>query len=112
MLYKDKLYAGGLLDRDAELIQRTLWAFPEVDKLVLYGSRAKGNFMRSSDVDLAIYGKDVTERLSWQFQNVLFEGLSLFRLVDVVAPDHLPNPRLVEEIEKYGVVLYEKERNE
>src|SRR6187402_2450623 len=110
MLYKDKLYKGGLEDRDAELIQRTLWAFPEVEKLVLYGSRAKGKFFRSSDVDLAIYGKEVTERMSWQFQNVLFDGLSLFRFVDVVAPAHLPNPRLVEEIEKYGVVLYERDK--
>ena len=108
MLYKEKLYNGGLEDRDAELLQRTLWAFPEVEKLVLYGSRAKGNFFRSSDVDLAIYGKGVTERMSWQFKGVLYEGLSLFRRVDVVAPDHLPNPRLVQEIEKYGVVLYDK----
>ncbi len=109
MLYYDVIQRSGLEKRDAEIIQRALWAFPEVERLILYGSRAKGTFDRRSDVDLALYGPRVTEYISARFSDVLTDGLNLFRRVDVVSPAHLHNPRLVEEIEKYGVVIYEKD---
>ena len=109
MIFNNTIASAGLKEGDSILLMRALWAFPEVEKLVLYGSRAKGRFDRLSDIDLALYGQDVTERIAARFKDVLVDGLNLGYEVDVVAPDHLPNPRLVEEIEKYGVVLYEKE---
>ena len=109
MLYFDIIQSGGLERRDADILQRALWAFPEVERLVLYGSRAKGRFDTRSDVDLALYGEAVTDYIAARFADVLMDGLNIFRKVDVVAPAHLPNPRLVDEIEKFGVVLYEKE---
>ena len=109
MLYYATIQNSGLVDRDAHILQRALWAFPEVEKLVLYGSRAKGNFDTRSDVDLALYGAEVTDYIAARFADVLTDGLNLFRRVDVVSPAHLLNPRLVEEIEKHGVVIYEKD---
>jgi len=32
----------------------------EIKKVVLFGSRARGDYHRSSDIDLAVYGGDVT----------------------------------------------------
>lgn len=31
-----------------------------IEKIVLFGSRARGDYHRSSDIDLAVYGGDVT----------------------------------------------------
>ena len=37
--------------------------FPAVEKAVLYGSRAKGNFKPGSDIDLTLYGEALTSDL-------------------------------------------------
>ena len=38
-------------------------AHPEIEKAVLYGSRAKGNFKPGSDIDLTLYGSGLTHAL-------------------------------------------------
>jgi predicted nucleotidyltransferase len=43
----------GLLDRDMEAIAAVLSQEPRVEKAIIFGSRAKGNFRNGSDVDLA-----------------------------------------------------------
>ena len=40
-------------------IHGVLSRHPEVERAVLYGSRAKGNYKNGSDIDLTLHGKDV-----------------------------------------------------
>jgi uncharacterized protein len=35
-------------------------AHPRIEQVIIYGSRAKGNFRHGSDIDLTIIGEDVT----------------------------------------------------
>lgn len=42
----------GLKKQDFERIKNIFSSFPEVDKAILYGSRAKGNFKPTSDIDM------------------------------------------------------------
>jgi len=53
----------GLADRGVAQIYRVLSQFPEVEKGVLYGSRAKGNFKRGSDIDLTLHGRLLDSRI-------------------------------------------------
>ena len=50
----------GLKDSDLTCIVESIKRFHDIDEVVLFGSRAKGNFKKGSDVDLAIRGEKIT----------------------------------------------------
>mgnify|MGYP003590826870 FL=1 len=52
--------AYGLRDSDLTYMRSVLDRFPEVRKAVIFGSRAKGNYKPGSDVDIAVFGEDVS----------------------------------------------------
>ena len=87
---------------------RTVFSFhSEVQKAVLYGSRAKGNFKTGSDIDLTMYGDDLSHSLLLKILDELDElllpwmiDLSIFRQID--------NASLREHIERVGMVFYER----
>ena len=53
----------GLPESDLEYLINTIKQFPEIDKAVIFGSRAMGNFKKGSDVDIALLGKIKEETL-------------------------------------------------
>lgn len=77
----------------------------EAKKVVLFGSRARKTNHPKSDIDLAVYGCDRFEELVFQLNEDLWSLLEL-DIINMDAP-HL-SKELVEEIEKDGVVIYEK----
>ncbi|MBI4793678.1 MAG: nucleotidyltransferase domain-containing protein, partial [Deltaproteobacteria bacterium] len=50
----------GLSDAIIARICAVFARFPAIEKAVLYGSRAKGNYKPGSDIDLTIYGENLT----------------------------------------------------
>jgi predicted nucleotidyltransferase len=50
----------GLEENDINIICSYLSKYPEIEKATIFGSRAKGNFKKGSDVDIALYGRKVT----------------------------------------------------
>lgn len=63
----------GLNEKDIETIIEILRKAPEVESAVLFGSRAKGNFKRGSDVDLAIQGNLANTQIASAISGVLNE---------------------------------------
>jgi len=97
----------GLKKKHLREIVKILASFPEVERAVLFGSRAKGNYRRSSDIDIAVYGKEIS------FHTILllkgaFEESYLPFFVDVVNGENLKDEEFKKEIEKYGKVIYRK----
>ncbi len=74
-----------------------------VKKIVLFGSRARGNNTERSDVDLAVYGGDF-DSFYWNIQ----ENVHSLLMFDLVNVDEGISRDLEEEIERDGIVLYEK----
>lgn len=74
-----------------------------VEKVILYGSRARGDFKERSDIDLAFYGGD-----SSRFILDVDEETSTLLEFDIVDLQKPIQPELLESIEKDGVVIYEK----
>lgn len=72
-------------------------------KVLLFGSRARGDFRRESDIDLAVSG-DNAERFLLDAE----ETTSTLLKYDVVNMDHPLRPELVKSIEREGKVLFEK----
>lgn len=79
----------------------------EPKKLVLFGSRAKGDATRTSDIDLAVFGTDWTDQDINKAHSLLEETVKTPLKFDLVHFDTLGNPRLRENIQKTGRVLYE-----
>lgn len=74
-----------------------------VKKVILFGSRAKGTNTDRSDVDIAVYGGDF-DSFYWDIKEKAHSLLSF----DVVDADRGISDDLKEEIERYGIVIYEK----
>ncbi len=71
-------------------------------KLVLYGSRATGNFKSTSDIDLAVDCEGEIGPLE-----IYLSELDTLLKFDIVHLKRLPEP-LLSEILKHGRVIYEK----
>lgn len=77
----------------------------QAKKVVLFGSRARGTHQEKSDIDLAIYGCREFDKLKDKLDEELWSLLEL----DVVNMDAVyVSEELKQEIERDGVVLYEK----
>lgn len=96
----------GLSASNGNCILDILSRFSEVQEVVLFGSRAKGNYKPGSDIDLAAKGditKDVLSALL-----AAFEGSLLPYFVDVVVYGHLKNEALKEHIDRVGETIYRR----
>ena len=77
---------------------------PEVQRAVLFGSRAKGSARPNSDIDLALYG-DVPPLVVQSIAHELDE-LPTPYLFDLQAIEGLQNPALLEHIQRVGIEIY------
>lgn len=79
-----------------------------IKKMVLFGSRARGDSHAHSDIDLAVWGiGDACAYLD--FQEAVEEQVLTLLSFDIVDMDSISvSNALREEIDKDGVVLYEK----
>ena len=74
-----------------------------VKKVILFGSRARGDFRRTSDIDLAVSGGDFA-----RFALDVDEETSTLLMFDIVDFDRDMQEELREAIQSEGKVLYEK----
>lgn len=94
----------GLNAKTVELIQNCFGKYPEVSWVKIYGSRAKGNYGRGSDIDLAF---SCSVNYSAKLLGAL-DNLPLPYLFDVTHYESLKNQALKEHIDRIGVLIYEQ----
>ena len=100
----------GLTTTIISAITAPLAACPSVTRLVLFGSRAKGNHKPGSDIDIAVYGSNLTLKDFLDF-SIKIDGLEIAHKVDLVHYQKITDPDLIDHITRVGIVLYEKETN-
>jgi predicted nucleotidyltransferase len=97
----------GLKERDIEKIKSVFCEYPEIDKVILYGSRAKGNYRKNSDIDLSIVGAvNLDKILSIETK---LDDLFLPYEFDLSIFNKIKNIALKEHINRVGLTFYEKE---
>ena len=74
----------------------------DIDKVVLFGSRARGDYKKTSDIDLAVWGGNIPA-----FMLDVDEETSTLLNFDIVNMDRAVQPELRESIAREGVVIYE-----
>jgi predicted nucleotidyltransferase len=75
----------------------------KIQKVILFGSRAKGTNTDRSDIDIAISGGDFDN-----FYADVDEDVETLLMFDVVNLDSKISDELSKEIKKDGVVIYEQ----
>ena len=96
----------GLTPRAVQLLQELLARQPLIHRAIVYGSRAKGNYRRGSDIDLALDAPEM------DFPTFLAlctnaDDLDLPWNMDICLLSHIDNPALREHIARVGKVLWQ-----
>lgn len=74
-----------------------------LDKIILFGSRARGDFKERSDIDIAVSGGDIAA-----FMLDVEEDVNTLLFFDIVNLDGPVENELRDSINKEGVLIYEK----
>ena len=98
----------GLKEATINKIIAVFEKYTQIEKILLYGSRAKGNYRNGSDIDLTLIGDQLNySQLSGIESDI--DDLFLPYSFDISIFKDIDNPDLVEHINRVGVVLYEKD---
>lgn len=99
----------GLNDSDIKKIQTVLNLHQEIEKAILFGSRAKGNYKPASDIDLTLVGDELTLTIQQKIENELDDLLLPYKF-DVSIYHTISSTELVEHIERVGQLFFQKEK--
>lgn len=77
----------------------------KVRKVVLFGSRARGNHTQRSDIDIAVSGGNF-DAFYWDIKENVYSLLTF----DIVNLDSGASDDLKEEIKREGIIIYEETR--
>lgn len=89
-------------------IERILAHNPQVEKAILIGSRAMGNFKPGSDVDIVLSGTGLESQTVHVVADQLNEETNIPYFFDILDLSQLRNSELLRHIEEYGITIYEK----
>lgn len=96
----------GLTQKDVTLMCESFKRFPEIEEVVIFGSRAMGNYKKGSDVDITVKGDKVTYDTVARLNAVLNEELPIPYVIDVLDYGSIKNKALLKHIRIYGKELY------
>ncbi|MGZ9164742.1 MAG: nucleotidyltransferase domain-containing protein [Anaerolineales bacterium] len=100
----------GLPQSAVQKICAVLSRYPQVEKAILYGSRAKGNYKNGSDIDLTLRGgAELTLNVVYKILNDLDE-LLLPYTIDLSLFNNIGDPDVIEHIQRVGVTFYDKSK--
>ena len=96
----------GLETMERDKIIMSIASIDGVDKAVIYGSRAKGNYKPFSDVDISLVGKSLSYSDLLRLHSII-DDLLLPYEIDLNIFDLIQNENLKEHILRCGRVIYE-----
>ncbi|MGQ3891898.1 nucleotidyltransferase family protein [Legionella sp. CNM-4043-24] len=95
----------GLNKAVIDKLQALFATYPQIERVLLFGSRAMGNFRTGSDIDLCIESQslDLTQLL--RIENEIDDLLLPWKF-DLILKSKIDNPALLEHIRDKGIVFY------
>lgn len=99
----------GLDEKTIQAIQGIFARYPQVEHAILYGSRAKGNYHRGSDIDINLVGSALTLSVLFSIENELDDLLLPYK-IDLSIRHTIENPDVLNHIARVGQVFYKSAR--
>ena len=97
----------GLSNPDVLQIQDIFAANPEVQEVILFGSRAMGNHKPGSDIDFVVVSETMTFNGLLELQGRL-DNLGLLYKIDLQDLKKIKDADLLEHISRVGKVFYKR----
>lgn len=98
----------GLNDTTIGRIHGVIARYGQIDKAILYGSRAKGNYRAGSDIDLTLAGgHDLNLTVLYRIMDDI-DDLHLPYTFDISLLHSISDPDVLDHIKRVGKVFYEK----
>ena len=94
----------GLNQKTINKINSVFELHSQIEEVLIYGSRAKGNYREGSDIDITLIGKNI--ELSKINENI--DDLNTPYLFDISIFDKLESKDLIEHINRVGKTFYKK----
>lgn len=96
----------GLSDLTINDLHNVFRRYPNIKKVVIFGSRAKGNYREGSDIDLALIGDNINAaQISDIYMNI--EDLGLLYKVDILDYPKYKDTPIGEHITRVAKPFYE-----
>jgi predicted nucleotidyltransferase len=99
----------GLKESTISRIRSVFSRYPQVERVILYGSRAMGRQRNGSDIDLTMVGDGLTHAVQLKIENELDDLLLPYK-IDLSVLREIDNTSLLDHIERVGVIFYERGR--
>lgn len=99
------LSGSGLMPSDINIITEILAEYPAIQRAVVFGSRAKKNHHRGSDIDVALFGDEITD-ITTEIAGRLNEESPLPYFFDIIDYNTLSHRALREHIDRVGIEFY------
>lgn len=93
-----------------EVIKRIEHLFSKyevIDNVIIYGSRAKGNFREGSDIDLTLKGEGLDSDMLLSIKKEADDLLLPYK-IDLSIYDDISNDELIDHINRVGQPFYQK----
>jgi predicted nucleotidyltransferase len=97
----------GLEENVIEQVNNIFARYLPVKQVIIYGSRAKGNYKTGSDIDLVLKGEGLNLSMIHKIE-LEIDDLFLPYTFDITIFDQISNFDLVEHINRVGLVFYKK----
>ena len=98
----------GLSEKQLDQIIKIISSYQEVEKAILFGSRAIDTYKAASDVDIAIMGEECDLLLAAKIKDHLEEETYLPFFFDIIAYNSIKSPELKEHIQTKGKTLFKR----
>ena len=95
----------GIPEHDWEKVVEAISRDPRVQRIILYGSRAKEAFQDGSDIDLCLQAPELDNSTLLKMENDL-DDLLLPWKIDIAIRHRIDNPDLLAHIERVGKTLF------
>jgi predicted nucleotidyltransferase len=96
---------SGLTYEDIKRIKSVFSKYTQIEKVVIYGSRAMGNYKPASDIDLTLIGSNIDTRLQHKIEFDL-DDLMLPYKFDISVYHRIKNPDFLDHIRRVGREFY------
>ena len=95
----------GLSEEELNKLTILFDKYPTIERVILYGSRAKGTFRIGSDIDITLIG-DKVDKSTLNNLEIEIDDLLLAYKFDISIFHQLSNIELIEHIYRVGKVIY------
>lgn len=95
----------GLKDSTTNIIIKEILRFKEIKEAIIFGSRAKGDFKRGSDIDLALKGPEINQDIVTKLSRRLNQEAPIPHFIDVIHYEQISSDELLQHIDRVGKKL-------